>query len=247
MAAMLSISSGVYGKAFLAKAWEDRHKLLDYERRGFTQFFYLTICGHIEEVIADILKQRIHFINIAIDWEQLPPMNYRDGDITHTCPIEPVVKSIKNLASTLISEVNSAPYAKLSELYVKLFGASIGKIIGNDLEQDIKALTTLRNIFAHGRNLYMKFEVDESWAHIGTLDGNILKQPSQRLYDVGIIKNLNITGQNYHDFQALFYSDEVMLHFYNAASQAEKHLTEATTFLPERKWPGPQPLPDLNP
>lgn len=63
------ISSGTYGKAFLAKAWEMREDLLDYERRRFAQFFYLTVCGHLESVIISHIKMRLFFIT-QTNWEK---------------------------------------------------------------------------------------------------------------------------------------------------------------------------------
>lgn len=47
------ISTSLFSKSFLAKAWEARNELLDYEKRGFAQFVYLTICGHIESVLGN--------------------------------------------------------------------------------------------------------------------------------------------------------------------------------------------------
>jgi hypothetical protein len=52
------ISTTTYSKAYLAVAWEKRHELKDYKRRGFAQFVYLTISAHLEGVLAELLSKR---------------------------------------------------------------------------------------------------------------------------------------------------------------------------------------------
>ena len=56
MPGKLGISSIVYAKAFITRAWVNRASMEDYERRGFFNFLYITACGHAETVIADYLK-----------------------------------------------------------------------------------------------------------------------------------------------------------------------------------------------
>jgi hypothetical protein len=50
----------------------------------------------------------------------LPPMRVMVEGQPHDCPVEPVINSIKNLATALEIETNSAPLGKLSELYTKV-------------------------------------------------------------------------------------------------------------------------------
>lgn len=64
-------------KAYLAKAWAVRAELTDYERRGFAQFFYLTVCGHLEAVLVAHIKARL-FSMSAFKWHNAPNMKFKD-------------------------------------------------------------------------------------------------------------------------------------------------------------------------
>lgn len=239
------ISTNTFSKAFLTKAWESRNELLEYEKRGFAQFFYLTICGHAESLLASIISRRLHFINISIKWDDLPPMQYQNSDATHECSLEPVIASIKQIANSLKNETESASLSRLIELHGRTFPQKLKDIVGAELSADLDALASLRNLFAHGRNLIMDFDVDENLDFKGTLDGNALMKPAQRLLKTGIIKNFDINGQNHHEFHAIFYGDEAMLYFYKAVLSIEEQLISSNTFLPEKYMRFYSKLPDL--
>jgi hypothetical protein len=239
------ISTNTFSKAFLSKAWEARNDLLDYEKRGFAQFFYLTICGHAESLLAKIITTRLLFIHTLVHWEELPPMPYENDDVTQTCSLEPVITSIKQIAKSLERETESASLNKLIELHGRTFPQKLKEIVGAKLSADLDALASLRNLFAHGRDLIMDFDIDENFDFKGTLDGNILKHPAQRLHEAGIIKDFDINGQNHHEFHAIFYGDAAMLYFYNAVQSIEEGLRSSTTFLPEKDFHFHSKLPDL--
>lgn len=243
MTARAWISTTTFSKAYLLVAWKSRDQLKEYERRGFAQFFYLTICGHVEGLLASVIKSRLHSINM-LRWYPIPPMQVEDGDTVHSCPFDPVVESMERIISTLGDEIDSAPLAKLIELHSKVFPQALSDIVGSDLHQDLLALAYLRNLFAHGRDLFMKF--DNAFAGKATLDKNPLQLPAQRLQAAKIIKDFNITGQNYNDFQAVFFGDEALLYFYRAVQDIEKKLRAFCTFLPETRLPTFPTLPDLD-
>lgn len=231
-----SISTNTFSKAFLSKAWEARSELLDYEKRGFAQFFYLTICGHAESLLASIITTRLLFIrtDTAINWGTLPSMQYQNNDVAHECPVEPVIASIKQIANSLKNETDSAPLSKLFALHDRTFPQKLKDIVGAELWADLDALASLRNLFAHGRDLIMDFDVDENFGFKGILDGNALMKPAQRLLKAGIIKNLDINGQNHHEFHGIFYGDAAMVYFYHAVQSIEERLRASTVFLPEK-------------
>jgi hypothetical protein len=124
-----------------------------------------------------------------------------------------------------------------------IFSPSLRDVVGNDLHEDLLALGTLRNLFAHGRDLFLEFE-DVFTGH-ASLDNNPIQASALRLHRVGVIKDLKITDQNYDKFQSAFYSDDALLYFYRAAEQIEDKLSKSVTFLPEKEmWSIPK-LPAL--
>jgi hypothetical protein len=241
-----SISSSVFSKSYLAKAWEARSELLDYERRGFAQFFYLTICGHIESQLASVISGRLTSIYRTINWDDLPPFQLGIDGVDHKCSLEPVTRSLRQIARHVEGIVDDAPLGKLMEIFAWVFPEKLRDLIGSELHEDMIALADLRNIFAHGRQIFMDFYGEDFSELRGSLDGNPLKTPANRLLKVGIIKNLEITGQNHNDFYAVFYGDDAMLHFYRAANSIEEKLEANSTFLPERYFKHSK-LPSLKP
>ena len=240
------ISTNTFSKAFLTKAWESRSELLDYEKRGFAQFFYLTICGHVESLLASTISRRLGSINLAINKNDSPSMQYIQDDVTHECSLEPVFASIKKIIDSLQSETESSSLSRLIELHGRIFPQKLNGIVGAELSADLDALASLRNLFAHGRNLNMEFDVNDDSFFKGTLDGNAIMKPAQRLLKAGIIKNLEINGHNHHEFHAIFYGDNAMLYFYNAVLEIEEQLISSNTFLPEKYLHFYSKLPCLN-
>jgi hypothetical protein len=244
MPARAHISTNTFSKAYLAVAWKSRNELQDYERRGFGQFFYLTICGHIESLLSVIIKQRVDSIKLMVRWDELPSWKYTVEGQVHNCKIDPLVESLWNIMSVMNSECENAPLGKLTELYNKVFSRKISEIIEKDLSDDLNALVSLRNLFAHGRDLFIDF--DDSLEK-GNLDTSPLKKPAERLHLAGIIEISNLKS-NLVEFHSAFYSDKALLYFYNSVQRIEKKLLSSMDFLPE-KVSIPiyllSPLPDL--
>src|SRR5574341_571955 len=186
MSARASISTTVFSKAYLARVWESRHQLQDYERRGFAQFFYLTVCGHVESVLALVIKRRLNSIRFMLSWEKLGPVEFKDGDQLHLCALKPVVESLVQVVEALKVDADSAPLRKLIELFGRVFPQALKDVVGADLYDDLIALADLRNLFAHGRDLVMEFE--DPFGGQGSLERNQLRIPAERLHRAGIIE-----------------------------------------------------------
>jgi len=243
MHARTSISTTTFSKAYLSVAWKNRDQLKEYERRGFAQFFYLTLCGHIEGVLAALIKARLQSVTHMVRWETLPPAEFNAYGKIQSCRLDPLIESLRRLLSSISDEAQSAPMAKLIELHGRIFPQKLSDILGPDLHQDLLALNSLRNLFAHGRDMFMEF--DDPFVGKGTLAGNPLQLPAQRLLAAKIIKCLNITGQNHNEFQAQFFDDDALLYFYNAVQEIEKRLDASRTFLPESVVPSIPALPTI--
>ena len=229
------VSTATFSTLYLAVAWQTRHQLSDYERRGFGQFVYLTMSAHLESVIGELIRMRCLSLRYMVRWETLPPMEFTEGEQKHLCDLKPVYESLLRVVAALDDESHTAPLTKLTELYNVIFSPALREIVGKELYEDLQALASLRNLFAHGRGLFLEFEdpFNVSGGH-ATLDSNPIQRPALRLYAAGIIKDLKVTGQTYGDFQSAFYADDALLYFYRAVEQIEEKLFESVTFLPEK-------------
>jgi len=244
MSGRMWISTTTYSKAYLGVAWKNRGELKDYERRGFAQFVYLTMCAHLEGLLADLIRQRLHSIKHMVIWERLPPMNLKQGDQTHSCELRPIYESLFRMADSLSDQSHNAPLQKLKETYNVLFSPPLTEVIGKELNEDLEALGALRNLFAHGRDLFLNFEGQFPQAY-ATLDSNPIELPAKRLKHAGIMKDLKITGSNHDEFHSAFYRDEALMYFYEAIEQIEEKVRANLTFLPEKAFPVINPLPKL--
>ncbi len=239
------ISTTLYSKRYLAVAWKHRAELQDYERRGFGQFVYLTLCAHVEGILADLVRKRIRSIRHMVRWESLPPMNFKLGEQKHLCDIKPLYESVFRIVDSIADQSHTAPLTKLVELHNVLFSPPLRDVIGKDLHEDLLALASLRNIFAHGRELFLEFDNSFGESATATLDTNPIQRPALRLHRAGIIKDLQITGLNHDEFHSAFHSDGALLYFYTVVRQIEQKLIQNVTFLPEQQMWTVDPLPDL--
>lgn len=243
MGPRIYISTTVYSKAYLTRMWESRHHLKEYERRGFAQFFYLTICSHVESRLASVIKTRLGSIRSMLDWRKIDPVRFHDNETVHTCPVTPIVESLMRILEAMGKEADTAPLIKLTELFKRTFPQPLQGVLGEELNLDLQALMGLRNLFAHGRDLVMEFEGLSGGA--GSLEGNPLQKPAERLHKAGIIANLEINSRNYQDFQRAFFSDDALKYFYERTQRIDHKLDAFNTFLPERARDHIPELPDL--
>ena len=232
-AARVSISTTTFSKAYLARAWSSRNQLQDYERRGFAQFFYLTICGHVEAILAAVIKRRLSSIRHLTNWNTLVPVELRDDNGLHHCPVTPVVESLVQILKATDVEADSAPLSTLLRLFGRVFPQPLRDVLGSELQKDLMALAALRNLFAHGRDLIMEF--DNLTKGQGILEGNPLEKPAQRLHKASIIRSVHITHRNYLKFQAVFFGDDALKYFYERVQRIAEKFEAFNTFLPEKR------------
>jgi hypothetical protein len=236
-------------KSYIGTLWNARHELSDSEKRGFAQFFYLTISGHIESFLSKVISARLDSI-LRLPLESLPP---REGSICGeqvSCSVEPICDSLVSIISVYKSKVGSASLGKLLGFYQNTFQKNLLDVIGQDLYQDIHALSALRNILAHGRDLYLEFDTyvdDSEFTQVVTLDNNPLQKPISRLRTEGIvnIRPSDIDGMNWVDFLAALYCDEALLYFYDAVKEIESKLRQSVDYSFESSSLYIVPLPDL--
>jgi hypothetical protein len=249
MTSRAGISTSNFNKAYIAIAWNARHDLHEHEKRGFAQFFYLTMCGHIESVLSAIIKERMRSIRYMLPWNNLPPMRFEKDEATGRVPeyhsLKPLYESLLKIISVVESDTDNAPLGKLIELYNKVFQQTLKDVIGKDLYEDLDALASLRNLFAHGRDLFIEFTGSWNDDVKGTLDKNPLQKPAQRLHRAGIVKDFDITMQNYIDFHTYFYNDDALMYFYNSVKKIEERLATFVDFPPEVMSRHFMRLPDL--
>jgi hypothetical protein len=235
-----SISTTQYSRAYLLHAWSTRVGLAPYARYGFGQFIYLTITGHVEASMGEIIERRLASISqmaYAAKDGALTMQNQGES-VTHS--YGPVYPSLRGILGRVARDIDNGPLDKLKELFQDVFAVKLSDALG-DLNLDLAALSKLRNVFAHGRELVARFGESRKM----TFDDNPLQLPAQRLLASGIFKNLEIDAWAHDEFQATFYSDDALRYFYDRARQIEEKLKGFLTFPPETFMPLMISLPDL--
>jgi len=233
-----------HSKAFIAYVWGIRAELEESQRRGFYQFLYLTICAHIESLLFSIIKARLH--SIQATWYSIPPMNYTENNISSLQDRKVVVESGLKIIKSLEKDIEKASLDKLIEIHNKIFKRKLSELISRKLYEDLKALPSLRNSFAHGRDLFLEFKLDAFSTEKLDFDSNPLKPAFDRLVRANIAENISsFNFENYNDLIALFYSDNACLYFYNAIQEIEKELNNSIEFPPEKRRRFSVALPNL--
>jgi hypothetical protein len=92
-----------------------------------------------------------------VRWEELPPAQLTIGRQKHVCDLKPVYESLFRVIAALEEQSHNATLNKLTELYNVLFSPSVREIVGKELHEDLLALASLRNLFAHGRDFFLEF------------------------------------------------------------------------------------------
>lgn len=81
----------------------------------------------------------------------------------------PIHDTLVSLISHVARRLDKAPLDKLMELFQDVFAMQLSDLLG-DTHLDLKALASLRNVFAHGRDYWLRFDQDE--ANLLSLDRN---------------------------------------------------------------------------
>ena len=183
-----SVSTTTFSRAYLQRAWEQRETLAAYERNGFAQFFYLTTTGHLEASMAEIMDRRIMYTRSVVSRMKNQSFQWGNKLDEPSYPTRPIHDSLMNILLHFNRKIEKAPLDSLIELFQDLFALKLPDLLG-EAYQDLKALASLRNIFAHGRVFRLAFEQDEE-NNVLSLDKNPLQLPAQRLLAAGVLTTL---------------------------------------------------------
>lgn len=217
-----------YGKAYLPPAWANRHALHERERRGLYQFTYIVLHGHIESLLSSLLNARLRAINSFIKAGLMPEITRNEFGRDQVVSMTPLFSSLSFLSNSLMEEVEKAPISRLRDLYRQLHGKGLSEILGKDLNEDIEALTAMRNIFAHGRDVIMDFNGDSLSSDVSKFswDENPLQRVANRLIKVGVIKGFRLSSTEADKFAGYFLCEKATLHFYDAVVSADRLIRE---------------------
>jgi hypothetical protein len=237
-----SISTTTFSRAYLQRAWEQRGTLAEYERNGFGQFFYLTTTGHLEASMAEIMSRRVMYSRAVIAQLKDKNFSWQDQMDASDYVVRPIHDTLMNLLLFFDRKIEKAPLEPLIELFQDVFAIKLPELLG-DAYQDLKALANLRNVFAHGRDFWLRFEQDED--NLSSLEKNPLLLPAQRLLAANVLTTLRFDSWTHPDFQRAFFSDGAMLYFLGRARHIEALLKNVLTFAPETQMPLMISLPEL--
>lgn len=237
-----TVSTTTYNRAYLVKAWEHRSTLGEHERHGFAQFFYLTIASHVEACMGEIIERRLMYTRTLVREVRDQSFSWKKEGVEVSHSAAPLYSALRGVVEHFARKAEKAPLEPLSEYFQDLFGVKLPSLLG-ELHSDLKALASLRNVFAHGRSLWLEFEQSER--NLVVLEQNPLQLPAQRLYAAGILKSLQIDGDDHHEFRTAFYSDPALLYFLDRAKRIETLFKGQLTFEPERDMPLMVSLPEL--
>ena len=238
-----TISSTTYNRAYLVRAWDQRVGLQDYERYGFAQFFYLTVTGHVEASMAEVMERRLMYMRTMFSELRDKSLTWKVEEKDVSYPYTPLYKSLQGAVGSFEERLGYASLESLSQMFQELFDVKLKELMG-DLNPDLQALAKLRNVFAHGRGLWLQYENTDD--NLLVLDQNPLQQPAQRLLGAGILKTLRVSGREEQAFRAAFYGDAALLYFLEKARAIEERLQTVLVFPPEREVPLMVRLPELH-
>ena len=220
--------SSINSHAFLSRMWLERDSLSEFERKGFAQFFYLTLCGHTESVIAEVIRNRLLSMRIAIRPDTIPPLNFKTGDHVETIPSAPLVESLLQLIQSVTREAQVAPLTKLIEMISKVFPGNLKDAIGASTYDDLQALASLRNLFAHSRDIILEFEFQTN----SISDWGALEKPIKAMKTAKLVPDRAFNGHNWNELVDIIYSDEALRYFHSAAQEVELALYKLSAYGP---------------
>jgi len=242
----VSRPSTAAGRAFLQFTWNRRTEMGEEEAQGFSQFFYISIMGHVEALIAEVIYLRLVGVGeFLFDTRQVTGVHSSNGDMT-TVNYDPVRRSISRIIAELSRDTSDKfPFESLVSTYAKIFGRKVKAVVGEQVLQDIGALAKLRNVFTHGREIRFSFRQGDVPAT--DWDDSQLAMPAARLRLAGILPEAHKDPFTGHAaLQSLLFSQPAMLHFYEAAQKFESRIAEVLELQRERDSILMNSLPDLS-
>jgi hypothetical protein len=242
------IRSSSTGVAYLIRAWEDRTNLESHERRGFGQHFYMMLSSHLESVICRKICLRFDAIHTFVgEPSRVKPLQMGTPQGIETIDPASICLSIRRICDRRKQDIAKAAYERLKEEYRVAFAKPLPEVLGQDLFADLEALFVLRNILAHGREIYLEHEIDPEGVCREKLDGNPLKTPIDRLVQAGILERPILPTFTIDRFLTFLSMDEALRYFYESSQQIENLLICAEMNVFERSFfaIGASNLPDL--
>jgi len=237
-----SVSTTTFSRAYLQRAWEQRNTLAEYERNGFAQFVYLTITGHLEASMVELMNRRIMYARSVLSPMRAGNCRWGEKAEAPSVPTRPIHDSLMSLLAHFDRKIDKAALDGLIELFQDVFAVKLTDLLAES-HQYLKALASLRNVFAHGRDFWIAFGQDDQNAL--SLGRNPLQLPAQRLLAANVLTTLHFDAWTHPDFQKAFFSDAAMLYFLGKARHIEALLKTVLTFDPEKEVPLMVALPDL--
>src|SRR6266702_1463769 len=217
----LGISTLVYSKAFISKAWAVRASMEEYERRGFFQFLYVTACGHAESILCNYLKAVLFLPLLTIrSATQFPVRVHTVDGIEHVISTEPEHRALQRVLQSTIDDIDRAPLARLEKLHETIVGKTIHDIIGSNRYDDLRGLVSVRNLLAHGRELYVNINFsDQADLRVDlSFEQHPLENAIKSLRQANLIGREDKTRMTPDELMGAIYKDEVVVHFWNASA-----------------------------
>ena len=221
----VSISTITYAKSFITKTWDNHPQMLEYERRGFFQFLYVTACGHAESVICDYLKSFLYFS--LFDIRKLEAFSQRtmevDG-VKHLINTEPEQRAVQRILESTIKDIDKSSFNRIEILHKLIVGSTICETIGPDLYGNLMGLISVRNLLAHGRELYIEIAVDE--ANEFSVDTSFEKHPLEKA--IKSLQKAKLYNSEQYDSndtdgpKSAIYQVEAMKHFWKTSVEVGK-------------------------
>lgn len=219
MAGRLSINTVVYSKAFISKIWTNRAEFEEYERRGFFQFLYVTACGHIESIISDYLKAVLQWPILNIEMMSdlgFPSREISIQGIKSSVSMEYEQQAVERILKKTIEDIDKAPFGQLESLHKTIAGCTLRDVVGGELHDHLRGLVSVRNLLAHGRQLYI--EVDESFCANVEFEQHPLENAIKSLRQAGLFVTDQARNLQPDEVKSVIYQDEVIVHFWNASA-----------------------------
>ena len=192
------------------------------------------LCSHIEATIAAVLQARYASALQNARWSPPNKWQVTVNGVEQQVDSGPVSRSIVAILDDLNNSVRNQPMDLLKKHYRTTFNRSISDVLGESLHSDLVAITSLRNLFAHGRYFMYEFSQTSMDAkQTIVLEKNPLKPALDRLVACQVLSGLDVTAENHSEYTQALFRDEAIQHFYKAVIAIESRLFEVVDFVPE--------------
>lgn len=129
--ARASLSPVQFSGSFVRYAWSVRGTLTEEERHGLFQFLYVTACSSIEAILSEYMKAVLHWPTATLHTAKMFPnrsTTFNDG-ISVSLDQTLMNESVRRLLERTAHELAAAPFARLMDLHLTIFGTKPGKYL----------------------------------------------------------------------------------------------------------------------